>query len=207
LECLARFLEDIINYFNQWAYCYVGIYGFSYLESGRKVWELFEMRGWTAIVTNNLVGYTLGFTTFVVGLGTGGLAAIVEGVVSNVYHDPEGEFESYIFGPAPAPKLWALVIGFLIGIWVCSVIMNVVRGAVNTVSDDVPEEEEVSKFVSDLTSIVSFWSSQLIVCWADSPAKIESQHPALTAEMAEAWTSVFPEVVIGIQPTIPARVV
>jgi len=48
--------------------------------------------------------------------------------------------------------------------------MNVVQGAVNT----------------------------LIVCWADSPAKLELEHPVLTAEMAESWTSVFPELRFGL---------
>jgi hypothetical protein len=49
--------------------------------------------------------------------------------------------------------------------------MNVVNGAVNT----------------------------LIVCWADSPAKMEMEHPMFTAEMADAWTSVFPEIALGLQ--------
>lgn len=56
-------------------------------------------------------------------------------------------------------------LGFVIGIVVCSVMMNVVRGAVNT----------------------------LIVCWADSPARLEENHPDSTREMAETWSKVFPE--------------
>jgi hypothetical protein len=47
--------------------------------------------------------------------------------------------------------------------------MSVVRGAVNT----------------------------LIVCWADSPSRLQANHPEATKEMAEAWTSVYPEA--GIQ--------
>jgi hypothetical protein len=34
----------------------------------------------------------------------------------------------------------------------------------------------------------------LIVCWADSPAILEAEHPDFTKEMAEAWTAAFPEV-------------
>ena len=33
LECILSLLEDIIEYFNQWAYVLIGIYGYSYLES------------------------------------------------------------------------------------------------------------------------------------------------------------------------------
>lgn len=63
-------------------------------------------------------------------------------------------------------------IGFIIGLWISSVMMNVIKGAVNT----------------------------LIVCWADSPAVVETQHPSLTREMVESWTSVFPESSTLIRP-------
>jgi hypothetical protein len=57
--------------------------------------------------------------------------------------------------------------------------MNVVKGAVNT----------------------------LIVCWADSPAILENNHPALTREMAESWQSVFPDAAVHLQPTYSAVIV
>lgn len=57
--------------------------------------------------------------------------------------------------------------------------MNVIKGAVNT----------------------------LIVCWADSPAVLEAEHPALTKEMIEAWTSVFPDASVQIRPAYAAVVV
>jgi hypothetical protein len=50
--------------------------------------------------------------------------------------------------------------------------MNVIKGAVNT----------------------------LIVCWADSPAVVETQHPSLTREMVESWTKVFPDISTQIRP-------
>lgn len=97
LECLARLLEDILSYFNQWAYVFVGIYGFSYLESGRRVLELFQARGWTTIITDNLVGYVLNATTFVVSILTGLVAICVEQLVSSRFHDAE---HSEDFGPS-----------------------------------------------------------------------------------------------------------
>lgn len=47
--------------------------------------------------------------------------------------------------------------------------MNVVKGAVNT----------------------------LIVCYADAPAKLEENHPQEVRDLAETWSSVFPDVVIA----------
>jgi hypothetical protein len=96
LECLTRWLEDILEYFNQWAFVYVGIYGFSYLESGRRVLELFRARGWTSIITDNLTGYVLGVITLAVGFLTGAIGLFVETLVSNNLHDPDSEFESYL---------------------------------------------------------------------------------------------------------------
>ena len=177
LECIARLFEDILEYFNQWAYVFVGIYGYSYLESGRKVMELFRARGWTALITNSLVGYFLAFTTVAVAFGTGGIAIVVEAIVSRQWHD--GENESYLFGPLPGWRYAAFGIGFLIGLWVSSVMMNVVKGTVNA----------------------------LIVCWADSPTVMETNHPRLTKEMAEAWVQVFPESRIRTAPAYAATVV
>jgi Plasma-membrane choline transporter len=107
LDCLARWLEDLVEYFNQWAYCFVGIYGLSYVESGKKVMELFRARGWTSIVTDNLVGYTMAYAAFAVGIGTGFVGLIVERAVSSRYHGTDPDYKSYIFGPIPGAKWWA----------------------------------------------------------------------------------------------------
>jgi len=60
-------------------------------------------------------------------------------------------------------------LGLIIGIAVSSVMMNVIKGAVNT----------------------------LIVCYADAPAKLEENHPQKVRELAETWSSVFTDVVIA----------
>ena len=145
---------------------YVGIYGYSYLESGKKVIELFRARGWTSIISDNLVGYTLGYVTFLVAIVTGLMGVALERIGART-HAMDG---SFVFGPIEGAPYWAFAVSFVVGLWVGSVMMNVVQGAVNA----------------------------LIVCWADSPAKLEYQHPVLTMEMADAWDSVFPEA--GVRP-------
>jgi hypothetical protein len=49
----------------------------------------------------------------------------------------------------------------------------------------------------------------IIVCWAESPTVFEMNHMALTKEMAEAWTFVFPDIGIVVRPgtLYPATVV
>ena len=154
--------RDVSDHFSDCSY--VGIYGYSYLESGKKVVELFRARGWTSIVADNLVGYALSFVTVVLAVVTGLIGVTLERVLANS-NDAEG---SFVFGPIEGAPCWAFGVGFVVGLWVCSVMMNVVKGAVNA----------------------------LIVCWADSPAKLEYQHPVLTMEMAEAWDLVFPEAAV-----------
>jgi Plasma-membrane choline transporter len=99
LDCIASMLEDVIEYFNQWAYVFVGVYGYSYLESGRRVVELFRARGWTSIITNNLVGYVLGFTNVIIAIATGFVAVVLQGMATH-HHLSGGELVgSYVYGP------------------------------------------------------------------------------------------------------------
>ena len=60
-------------------------------------------------------------------------------------------------------------LGLLVGMVVSSVMMNVIKGAVNT----------------------------LIVCFADAPAKLEENHPQTVRDLTATWRSVFPNAGIG----------
>jgi Plasma-membrane choline transporter len=51
LSCIAR----VIEYFNEWAFCFVGIYGYSFMESGMEVMNLLKNRGWTSIIAGKLM--------------------------------------------------------------------------------------------------------------------------------------------------------
>ena len=45
-ECLLGCLEALAEYFNKWAFVYVGLYGYSFIDSGKNVMTLFKTRGW-----------------------------------------------------------------------------------------------------------------------------------------------------------------
>jgi hypothetical protein len=150
---------------------YVGVYGYSYLEGGRKVVELFKARGFTSFVTNGLVGYVLGFTNFSVGIITGAITILIQCQVDKSHRDDDPT-NSFVYGAATAPYIISMFIGFFVGITVSSVMMNVVRGAVNT----------------------------LIVCFADDPSKLEDNHPELTHRMSQAWAAAFPDAGLNSRP-------
>ena len=55
--------------------------------------------------------------------------------------------------------------GFVIGMALSSIVMSTIESAVNTV----------------------------IVCYAESPAEFQANHPILSNEMREAWLKAYPE--------------
>ena len=118
-ECFISCIEWIVEYFNTWAFTYVGLYGYSFMEAGTNVMTLFRNRGWTTIITDNLVDSTLGMVGLGVGVLTGIcalLAALGLGMDLSASH---------FAGP--------LLIGFLIGLVLCMTLFSVISSAVNTV--------------------------------------------------------------------------
>lgn len=77
--------------------------------------DLFRARGWTAIITNNLIGYVSSYTAFGISLIVGLIGVLLEVGTSRYMDDPteidtdDGaeHFSSYIFGPLPGPYYWA----------------------------------------------------------------------------------------------------
>lgn len=67
IECIIDMLASIMEYINQWAYVYVGIYGFDFRTSGKSVMDLFRNRGWTAVINDDLTSTALGFGAIGIG--------------------------------------------------------------------------------------------------------------------------------------------
>lgn len=122
-ECILRMLEGILEYFNQWAFSYIGLYGYSYLDAGKGVVELFQSRGWTTYVTEDIASNVTFFGTLMTGVLTGGLGVLLNSTSFHLFEDSEDASKDWIaFGVAG-------VTGLVIG----GIMMNIVSGAVNTV--------------------------------------------------------------------------
>ena len=78
IDCILGCIESLLEYFNKWAFVYVGLYGYGYCEAGKNVMNLFRERGWDAIIADDLVGMALGLLSLVVGLLTGACAVALE---------------------------------------------------------------------------------------------------------------------------------
>ena len=80
-RCLLLYVERIAEYFNKWAFIYVGLYGYGYVEAGKNVIHLFQQRGWTTIISDSLVHRMLGMMCLGIGIINalvGALLALVE---------------------------------------------------------------------------------------------------------------------------------
>lgn len=81
-RCSSCTFEDnlIHRNVNQWSYTYIGLYGYKFWESGSKASQLFEARGWTNVVSDDLILTALTVTSVIIGGSTGFLGLIVEEV-------------------------------------------------------------------------------------------------------------------------------
>eukprot|EP00557_Chaetoceros_sp_GSL56_P013551 CAMPEP_0176482992 /NCGR_PEP_ID=MMETSP0200_2-20121128/3684_1 /TAXON_ID=947934 /ORGANISM="Chaetoceros sp., Strain GSL56" /LENGTH=565 /DNA_ID=CAMNT_0017879371 /DNA_START=178 /DNA_END=1875 /DNA_ORIENTATION=+ len=111
LDCILSLMEDIVQYFNKWAFIYVGVYGYPYLTAGKKVMTLFGQRGWTVIINDNLVSNALALMGFII--------AVLSLFVS-----------SLLLGNANASFL---IVGSIVAVTFISVLIYVVESAVNTI--------------------------------------------------------------------------
>eukprot|EP00536_Pseudo-nitzschia_multiseries_P010266 jgi/Psemu1/297527/fgenesh1_pm.307_\ len=151
-ECILGCLQSILEYFNKWAYIYVGVYGYSYIEAGKGVMQLFADRGWEAVIADDLVGGAIFLVSVVLGL--------IVGAVGVAYASVNGNFATLSQDNLGA----AFGIGFIAGLFVCSVLLSTVASGVNTV----------------------------IVMFADSPQEFQSNHPELSEKMRATWQEFYP---------------
>lgn len=97
---------------------YVGLYGFSFMEAGSSVMNLFRMRGWTTIITDYMVDTVL----FMVSLGVAVLTGILGILVAAAMQMSDGTNLGLSF-----------IIGFMVGYAMCTTLFSIVSSGVNTV--------------------------------------------------------------------------
>lgn len=122
-ECVLGCLESILRYFNKWAFVYVGLYGYSYIEAGKNVLSLFKNRGWEAIIADDLVANVF----FFLSLCIGGICAAIGYAIGE--NPPDGWFDN---APGSVSATCA-GLGFVAGLVLSSILMSTIASAVNTV--------------------------------------------------------------------------
>jgi hypothetical protein len=123
IQCILSCIESIIEYFNQWAYIYVGLYGMSYLEAGRNVMHLFQQKGWTVVITDDLASNVLFMMSVGIGLFSG-LVGWLMGTANPTLLAGVGMDDAA--GPA-------FLVAFIVGLLLSSIVLGVVNSAINCV--------------------------------------------------------------------------
>ncbi|KAL7566175.1 hypothetical protein ACA910_011250 [Epithemia clementina (nom. ined.)] len=120
-ECILSCLRQIVEYFNKWAFIYVGLYGYGYLEAGKNVITLFRNRGWEAIIADDLVSNTLFLVSLLVGAVVGCVGLIIA-ATSDLFDDAGGDANAVSF-----------VLGLVIGLVIASIALSTFGSGVNAV--------------------------------------------------------------------------
>ena len=121
LRCLCQYLllliERLVQYFNRFAFCYVGIYGYDYIQAAKNVMTLFQHRGWTTIISDSLTSRMMGMVSFLIG--------IVTALVCLVFSYAETRDWSVV-----GPEVWiALIAG-----WIMSgIVFRVILSSIDTI--------------------------------------------------------------------------
>jgi len=117
-RCIIRQVEEMVRYFNKYAFIVVSLYGKNFRAAGSDVWSMFHSRGWTAIINDDLIETVL----YVACLGIAALTSLVGGGVA--YAQAGGNLES-VYTP--------VFISLLVGFFLSSTILGVVDSATKTI--------------------------------------------------------------------------
>ena len=93
---------------------YVGLYGYEYWTAGSKVVHLFQARGWTVILNDNLVSRSFGLMQLMIGVACTAIGALL----------------GMVFVEEP---LAGGLLGFLLGFLLSNILFSVVTSAVDSV--------------------------------------------------------------------------
>merc|ERR1712038_562320 len=127
IDCILGCIQGLVEYFNKWAYVYVGLYGFGYCEAGKNVMQLFRDRGWEAVIADDIVSTVLALVSLVCGLITAGIGILI-GETSGWFVEFAAGFEE---DGDLVVRIFCGLLGFIIGLALCAIIMGVISSSVN----------------------------------------------------------------------------
>jgi len=119
--CITTVVDSLANHFNAWAFTYIGMYRYGFLPAGRHASELFDRRGWSKIVSDDLIPNVLLMTSLVLGGVTGCFAFAMQHI---------DQFQIVSLGEPSMVSFW---LGFVNGLVLTSVLFGVISSSVNTV--------------------------------------------------------------------------
>ncbi|CAK4120889.1 unnamed protein product [Aphanomyces euteiches] len=125
LACCIGCIRSMVEMFNRFAYAYVGIHGYGFVKAGSRVSQLFNSKGWTGVVNDDLTQKVFWLGNLVVGGLTCFIAVVV--VADQV------EKKAFEFPGVKRPEYMVGFFAFLVGYIVNNLFMSLMGGAVSTI--------------------------------------------------------------------------
>ncbi|CAF3282293.1 unnamed protein product [Rotaria socialis] len=119
--CILRIFEGLVRYLNEWALVFSALTGQSFRSASRSFIDLFQQRGWTMIINDDLAGNALTIVTVAIGC----ISAAIGGVSTYVIM-PHSPSRAAIAGMA---ALFCFTIGIAMGTIMASILSSGVRTA------------------------------------------------------------------------------
>lgn len=110
MSWLVGCIEDLVQYFNQYAFVHVAVYGCGYVDAAKETWILVKQCAFSAIFNDLLTGQVIGILTFMSALLVALLTALVTWnavavalmffmslIVSSIFYNPVSSCVATIF--------------------------------------------------------------------------------------------------------------
>lgn len=162
MQCILECIRSLLEWLNRWAFTYVGIYGYSFSVAGKAVFELFGARGWSLIINDSLIENTLSLVALMNGALCAGIGAALVTAEKTTFAGGVGG------NTLQQAQIAIAVVGFLIGLAMCTVVMSVVESAVCTV----------------------------FVCFAADPNALRVSRPMVHHRLMEAYCLIHRDVLV-----------
>jgi len=129
--CFIGCVEGLIEWFNRYAYIEIALYGKAYIPAAKDTWRLFKDRGIDALVNDSLVGITLTWGAYAIGLMCSLFAYLYLRLTAPLYNSN---------GNYTAP---VLLFGFLIGVQCALTLSSAIEAGVSTIFVGLGEDPQV----------------------------------------------------------------
>ncbi|KAF9452389.1 integral to plasma membrane protein [Macrolepiota fuliginosa MF-IS2] len=134
--CFVGCIQNLVEYFNRYAYIEIALYGKSYIPAAKDTWRLFKDRGIDALVNDSLVSMTLTWGAYVIGLLSSLFAYIyIRGKVTAPSYNSDGQYTAPL-----------LLFSFLIGVQCSLTISSAIEAGVSTIFVGLGEDPQVLQY-------------------------------------------------------------
>ncbi|EAZ63321.1 hypothetical protein PICST_34117 [Scheffersomyces stipitis CBS 6054] len=131
LDLIVGFIDWMVRYFNHYAYCYVALYGKSYLRSAKDTFDLLRYKGMDALINDCFINTALNFYALFV--------AFVTALLSFLYlrfTEPDYNADGNFYAPVMA-------FAFLISGQITRVATSVIESGISTFFVALAKDPEV----------------------------------------------------------------